>query len=117
MRLAKGLRERMLIQLADPDSYQIIASVLKGSKSAIAIGRELNLPSSTLYRKISELKECALLMTDTFVVRPDGRREALYACTFKEIAFRTTEEGLELELTPTERSLEKRWFELFFFSR
>jgi predicted transcriptional regulator len=114
MRVATGLRERMLVQLADPDSFRIVSSVLTESKSAMAIGKELNLPSSTLYRKISELKECALLMTDTFVVRADGKREALYTCTFKEIVFRTTEHALELELVPTERSLEKRWFELFF---
>src|ERR1035437_4432960 len=114
MKVAEGLREKILAQLADSESFQIIACVLEEKKSAMTIAKELNLPSTTLYRKISELKECGLLMIDTFALRPDGKREALYACTFREMVFRaTTEHGFELEIIPSARSLEKRWFELF----
>lgn len=110
-----GLRERILTQLADPESLRIIASVLKERKTALEIEKELSVPSSTLYRKISELKGCGLLMIDTFEFRPDGKREARYSCTFSEIVFRTTTNlEIELELAPSARSIEKRWFELFF---
>ena len=114
MKATEALRERILAQVADLESIQIVVSVLDNRKTATEIRKELGLPSTTLYRKISELKECGLLMTDTFEFRHDGRREAVYACTFSEIVLRTTQKGVELEITPSKRNLEKGWFDLFF---
>jgi hypothetical protein len=112
MRATDDLRERILAQLADIESLRIIASVLNERKTAIEIGKELGLPSTTLYRKVSELKECGLLTVDTFGFRPNGKREAQYGCAFSEIVLRTTSHGLELELIPSRKSQEKRRFEL-----
>lgn len=114
MRVTGDLREKIIAQLADLESRQIVASVLREPKTAVAIGQEMSLPSSTLYRKVSELKECGLLMVDSFSIRPDGKREARYVCSFTEIVLRPGDREVELEVTPSARSLEKRWFELFF---
>ena len=78
------------------------------------IGQEVTLPPSTLYRKISDLKDCGLLMIDSFSIRPDGKREARYICAFNEIVFKPGELEVELEITLSARSLERRWFDLFF---
>ena len=104
----------MIAYLADPESRQIISCVLKESKTATTIRTELNLPASSAYRKISELRDCGLLMTDRFLIRPDGKREALYSCSFTEIGLKVESGTLVLEVIPSKRSLEKRWFELFF---
>jgi hypothetical protein len=114
VKVTGDLRQKIINQLADPESHNIIASVLREQKTAAMIGEELDLPPSTLYRKISELKECRLLMIDSFAFRLDGKREARYACTFSEISFRAEGNEIELEIIPSKRSLEKRWFELFF---
>jgi DNA-binding transcriptional ArsR family regulator len=113
MKVTGSLRERIIAQLADPESRKIITSVLGGRKTATSIGKELSLPPSTLYRKISELRESGLLMIDSFALRSDGKREALYARTFSEIVFRTKGREIELEVVLSARSLERRWFELF----
>ncbi len=104
----------IVAQMADSESRLIINSTLKAPKTAMAIGKELGMPTSTLYRKIADLKRCGLLMVDRIVVREDGKREPAYACTFKEISFRTGEKGVELEVVLSERGMVKTWFELFF---
>jgi len=114
VRVAGPLKERIIACFSDSECRQIVTAVMLKPKTAIEIEKELGLPQSTLYRKISELKESGLLMVERFEVRPDGRREALYACPFSEVRFRAEAGEIELEVIQTEESLEKRWFELFF---
>ena len=74
----------------------------------------LGMTQSTLYRKISSLRACGLLMVDRFLVSPDGKREALYVCTFTEISLKAVNGRMELSLVETERSRERRWLTAFF---
>jgi predicted transcriptional regulator len=108
------LRERMIANLADSDSRRIISSVVREPKTAQAIGKELDIPTSTLYRKIAELKECGLIMVERIVVREDGKREPTYTRTFKEISFKPGNKQVELDVVLSDRAMEKAWFELFF---
>ena len=114
MKITGDLKEKMIAYLADPESRQILSCVLKESKTATIIRTELNLPASSAYRKISDLRDCGLLMVDRFLIKPDGKREALYSCSFSEIGLKAESGAIVLEVIPSKRSLEKRWFELFF---
>lgn len=114
VRVAGHLMEMIIASLADPESRSIIIAVSAKPKASVEIEKELGLPQSTLYRKISELKECGLLMVERYEVRPDGRREALYACPFTEVRFKPEQGAIALDVIQTEESREKRWFELFF---
>ncbi|MDG6898134.1 MAG: winged helix-turn-helix transcriptional regulator [Nitrososphaerota archaeon] len=108
------LRERVISALADPESRRIITSVHSQSKAIGTIEGEVGLPQSTLYRKVSELRKCGLLMVDRFVVRQDGKKEAVYARSFDEVRLRSEEGEVRVEIIQSAKSLEKRWFELFF---
>lgn len=112
--MAGTLKERIIASLADPESRRIIIAVMAKPKTASEVEKEVDLPQSTLYRKISELKECGLLMIERFAVRINGRKEALYACPFTEVRFKAVQGEIELEVIQTEESLAKRWFELFY---
>jgi len=114
VRVTGHLKEMMIACLSDPESRRMIRTVMVKPKSAVEIETELHLPQSTFYRKLSELKECGLLMVGEYAVKPDGRREPLYACSFTEVRFRAGREEMELELVETKESLEKKWFALFF---
>jgi DNA-binding transcriptional ArsR family regulator len=117
MRVVGPLKEMIIASLSDPESRRIIRAVIAKPKTSVEIEREVGLPPSTLYRKISELKECGLMMVEEFEVKHDGKREALYACPFAEIRFKVRQGEIELELIQTEESIEKKWFELFFLTR
>ncbi len=75
---------------------------------------ELGLTQSTLYRKISALRSCGLLMVDRFLVSDDGKREALYVTTFTEMTLKAVNGRMELDLVETTRSRERRWLTAFF---
>lgn len=114
MHVTGPLREKVLSSLADDESRRILASVLEKPKPPSQIEREVGLAPTTLYRKISQLKACGLLMVHRFNVSPDGKKETMYACTFEEIKLRPSADGFEIELVESAESLERRWFELFF---
>jgi predicted transcriptional regulator len=114
VRFSGQIKERLIASFADPESQRIVLAVLARPKTSVEMEKELSLPPSTLYRKISELKECGLLMVEKFAIRQDGRREAVYACPFVEIRFKVEKGNIELDLIQTEESVAKRWFELFF---
>jgi predicted transcriptional regulator len=114
VRVAGPLKERMLASLADPESQRILITVVAKPKTTAEIEKVVGLPQSTVYRKISELKGSGLLMIERYAIRPDGRREAVYACPFAELRFKAVDGETELEVIQTEESLERRWFELFF---
>jgi DNA-binding Lrp family transcriptional regulator len=104
----------MIVALGDPEAQQIMSSVIRESRTSSTIAKELGLPPSTVYRKIGQMRECGLLLIDRFLIGPDGKREALYACAFTEIRFKAEAKSLELEITLSQKALEKRWFEMFF---
>ena len=104
----------MIAVLGDSESQQIMSFLTSESRTSSTIAKELGLPPSTVYRKIGQMRECGLLMVDRFLILPDGKREALYACAFTEIRFYREAHELGLEITLSQRALEKRWFDIFF---
>ena len=123
MRVTGELRQKMIEAFGDADTQRILSCISQDSKTASTIEAELGLSSSTTYRKIGELRESGLIMIDRFLTRADGKREATYTCTFKEMKFTTStsagEEGIggiELEVTLSKRAEEKKWFDWFFSS-
>jgi predicted transcriptional regulator len=122
VRVTGQLKARMIQMLGDPDAQRILSCVSRESKTVSTIEAELALSSSTTYRKIGELKESGLLMVDRFSDKPEGKKEAMYICTFKEVKFTTTEAGehgggeIELDIKLSGRAEEKRWFDWFFSS-
>jgi DNA-binding transcriptional ArsR family regulator len=112
LRVTGEVKGRILSSLADPESTRIIEAVTDRPLSAMDLEKKLGLPLSTLYRKITSLRECGLLMVDSFALTPDGKREALYSCTYTEIRVEAVGGGIEVFESP--RSKERKWFELFF---
>ncbi len=104
----------MIAVLGDPEAQQIMSLAIREPKTSTTIAKELGLPPSTVYRKIGEMRGCGLLLIDRFLISPDGRREALYACAFTEIRFKTEAQELVLEITLSQKALEKKWFDIFF---
>ena len=92
------VKQQVISTLSDSDSRRIITAVFEESKTIGAIEKELGLPQSTLYRKISEMRRCGLLMVDRFVIRPDGKREAVYARSFDEVRLRSEKQDIQLEI-------------------
>ena len=117
VRVVGRLREMVIAGLSDPESRRIITAVSGKPMPAVEIKKKIELPQTTLYRKISELKACGLLMVDRFVFGRDGRMAELYACPIAGMNFKAVGGEIELELIQTKESAERRWFELFLTTR
>ena len=116
MKVTGDLRQRMMAALGDSETQEILSLIINESRTSSAISTELNLPISTVYRKVGQLRECGLILTDRFLVSPDGKREAVYSCAFTEIKFRPEDGGggLGLEISLSQKALERKWFDIFF---
>ena len=116
MRLEKALGERVLEVLTDPESRSIVNATLV-PKTVLTLEVELRMNRSTLYRKLHHLKECGLVMVDSYILKDDGKKEAMLTRTFAEVRAVAEDHEMRIELVESERALEKRWFELFFSRR
>ena len=114
MKVTGDLRRRMTAVLGDPEVQQILSHVIREPKKSSTIAMELDLPLSTVYRKIGWMRECGLLLVDRFIIGQDGKREAVYSCAFTEIRFKSEAQGLELEITLSPKAWEKKWFDIFY---
>lgn len=113
MRLEGEEAKRVLASVAEPESWGILQLLLTGPKDATALEEALKMPHSTLYRKIAQLKERGLLMVDSYVIKPGGKREALFSPTFNAINFVAEPGGIRIDLVETQKSIERRWLRLF----
>jgi DNA-binding transcriptional ArsR family regulator len=114
LKVTGDLKRQIFAALGDPESQQIMSFVIQEPKTSSTIADGLGLPPSTVYRKIGQMRECGLLLIDRFLISPDGKREALYACAFTEIRFKAEAQDLALEITLSQKALDRRWFEIFF---
>jgi len=104
--------DRILKALADPENTRIMMCILGQSKSAQAISAETAIPQSTVYRKLDELKEAGLVMTQQFVVSA-GKRVDYLIVTFSEVKLSVQDGRRVIELVPTDTAATAKWLGLF----
>ena len=114
VRVAGHLKEQIIASLSDADSRRIVVAASERPRTATEIESSLLIPQSTLYRKITELKDCGLLMVDHYIIKADGRREAVYACPFRALHFMIVDGDIDLDFVQSEEAKERKWYSLFF---
>lgn len=108
----ENVRKALLGVLADEEALRVIASTILKPKSVLELMRECNLPHTSAYRLVNELRDSGLLVAERQVVTENGKKYALYKSTFKGVAVRF-EHG-ELELEVDSNSGAGRTFRLFY---
>lgn len=114
MRIDGETAKKVLASVADAETWAILGALLRSPKDAAAIGKELELPASTVYRKLASAREAGLVMVDEFVIKPGGKRNAIFTTTFEEIRFVAERDGLQIDLIENQKSIERRWLKLFY---
>ena len=109
----RALRDRIMQVMGDPESAVLLHSIRDTPKDALTISRETGIPLSSVYRKLAALKAAGLSMTSSFVVTPEGKRQDMIVAAVTEVRVRMREDGLELELIPTQQNANRIWFEMF----
>jgi DNA-binding transcriptional ArsR family regulator len=108
----KAAVERILKAVADPEVTLLLMLMRKTSKSAQSLSSESGIPQSTVYRKLDELKEAGLVMTEHSSVT-GGKRIDFLVVTFSEIKLVLHEGFMTVDIVPTNENVNMRWLDLF----
>ena len=70
--------QKVIEALADAESRAILFSVVKNGKSASELAYYLNIPQSSVYKKLTNLTDLALIKVDRWELSDNGRKFKIY---------------------------------------
>jgi predicted transcriptional regulator len=72
------VNQKVIEALADAQSRSILFSIIKQGKTAMELSEEHRIPLSSVYKKISDLEEIALVKVDKWLLSDNGKKFKLY---------------------------------------
>jgi len=116
MRINSDDRKKAVIRaLLDDHSRIILSSTMLVSKSVIDITREGNIPITSAYRKVKELKEYGLLKVDRIILTPEGKKFEMVRSTIRSASVLFDKGTLDVDVTESveaDEKMVKRFFAL-----
>lgn len=95
-------RSTLLRALGDPKSRAILRATSERARTASELSEELDLPLSTLYRKLSRLVD-ATIVEETPRLASRGRHPSQYRCAIEQVHIRMSEdeeEFVDVDVSP-----------------
>ena len=72
------VNQKILEALADAQSRSILFSIIKEGRTALELSEKYRIPLSSVYKKISDLEELALVKIDKWVLSDNGKKFKVY---------------------------------------
>ncbi len=72
------VNQKVLEALADVQSRTILFSIIKNGKTAIELSEKCKIPLSSVYKKISDLENIALVKVERWEMSDGGKRFKVY---------------------------------------
>ena len=72
------VNQKILEALADLQSRSILFSIIKEGKTALELSEKYRIPLSSVYKKISDLEDLALIRVDKWVLSENGKKFKVY---------------------------------------
>ncbi|HYA55844.1 MAG TPA: winged helix-turn-helix domain-containing protein [Nitrososphaerales archaeon] len=86
--------------ISDVPCNMIMRSAISKGKSVEEICSETGVPTSTAYRKVSELTESGLLFIERVVVSDEGKKRVVYRAAYSKVAVQCDIGNFVVESTP-----------------
>ncbi|MGI9567560.1 MAG: helix-turn-helix domain-containing protein [Nitrosopumilus sp.] len=93
-----SFRNNILKALSDEYSRTILNFTIAEPKSVVDIVKECNVPMTTAYRRVNELKENKLLKVTGSIITDDGKKYFLYKSRLKAIYVVFGLESLDVQI-------------------
>ncbi|MDG6995102.1 MAG: helix-turn-helix transcriptional regulator [Nitrososphaerota archaeon] len=95
-----AVKESLIRALADDYSRKIMLSTIVKPDSVEGLSRSLDIPISTAYRRVNDLKESGILTVEKTILTEDGKKFELYRSAFRtfRIDLNQGEISIEAEL-------------------
>jgi predicted transcriptional regulator len=72
------INQKILETLADLQSRSILFSIIKEGKTASELSEKYRIPLSSVYKKISDLENLALVKVDKLILSDNGKKFKVY---------------------------------------
>ncbi|MGI0069399.1 MAG: ArsR/SmtB family transcription factor [Nitrosopumilaceae archaeon] len=72
------VNQKILEALADAQSRTILFSLIKKGKTAMELSEKYRIPLSSVYKKISDLEDIALIRVEKWVLSESGKKFKVY---------------------------------------
>ena len=79
------LKDALLRALADDYSRKILLSTVEKAMSVEELSHTFQIPISTAYRRVNEMRETGVLTIEKTILTDDGKKFELYRSSFKGI--------------------------------
>ena len=92
------INQKIITALADSESRSILFSIIRKGKTATNLSESLKIPLSSVYKKLSDLEDLALIQVEKYMISEKGRRFKTYRSriTKAEIIIKKLEPTLRL---------------------
>jgi len=70
--------QKVIEALADAESREILFSTIKKGKTAAELSRQLHIPLSSVYKKLTDLEELTLIKVEKWLISDKGRKFKVY---------------------------------------
>ncbi|TLX66853.1 MAG: ArsR family transcriptional regulator [Thaumarchaeota archaeon] len=98
------VNQKVIEALADAQSRSILFSIIKQGKTAMELSEEHRIPLSSVYKKISDLEEIALVKVDKWVLSDNGKKFKLYKSRISKADVRIRKPEPVIILTPNDQN-------------
>lgn len=96
------VNQKVMEALADAQSRAILFSIIKQGKTAMELSEEHRIPLSSVYKKISDLEEIALVKVDKWLLSDNGKKFKLYKSRISKAEVTIRKPEPVINLTPNE---------------
>jgi predicted transcriptional regulator len=92
------VNQKILEALADAQSRSILFSIIKDGMTAQELSEKYRIPLSSVYKKISDLEDLALVKVDKWILSDSGKKFKVYKSRISraEISIRKPEPTITL---------------------
>ena len=78
------ITQKVIDVLADTESRLMLFSMVRNGKTAYDLSRSLNIPLSSVYKKLSDLEYLTLVEIESYLMTDKGRRFKVYRSRIKK---------------------------------
>ena len=98
------VNQKVIEALADAQSRSILFSIIKQGKTAMELSEEHRIPLSSVYKKISDLEEIALVKVDKWILSDNGKKFKIYKSRISKADISIRKPEPVIILTPNDQN-------------
>ena len=99
------VNQKVIEALADAQSRVILFSIIKQGKTAMELSEAHRIPLSSVYKKISDLEDIALVKVDKLILSENGKKFKIYKSRISKADVSIKKPEPTIILTPNDKSV------------